>query len=293
MGKIKLYKSLNEEEKKSVYEFMKLETDYINSFEQINKLYDAKIYDYGNGALFYFIDDKVVANLCLVLEVAEVLKIAYIHKIVINKEVENINKILEELIQKAIIIAKDYKASKIKLGLDEKTFSRLKRYGFDYEYRSIEMKLEGPIKKYETLNLKELSVSNKERYVEVYKESFSDMPHGTFIEIEDVNKLLTKDKDENKEIYSFIVCDNNKEIGFMEITIENNKGKFDIGLMKEYRGKGYGNRLLEGAIQFLVDKKVDEISLIVIEENRVAHEMYKKRGFKESFVISYWSNIID
>ena len=47
MGKIKLYKSLNEEEKKSVYEFMKLEIDYINSFEQINKLYDAKIYDYG------------------------------------------------------------------------------------------------------------------------------------------------------------------------------------------------------------------------------------------------------
>lgn len=293
MGKIKLYKSLNEEEKKSVYEFMKLETDYINSFEQINKLYDVKIYDYGNGALFYFIDDKVVANLCLVLEVAEVLKTAYIHKIVINKKTENINKILEELIQKAIIIAKDYKVNKIKLGLDEKTFSHLKRYGFDYEYRSIEMKLEEPIKKYETLNLKELSVSNKERYVEVYNESFSDMSHGTFIEIEDVNKLLTKDKDKNKEIYSFIVCDNNTEIGFMEITIENNKGKFDIGLMKEYRGKGYGNRLLESAIQFLVDKKVDEISLIVIEENRVAHEMYKKRGFKESFVISYWSNIID
>lgn len=271
---------------------MKLETDYINSFEQINKLYDAKIYDYGNGALFYFIYDKVVANICLVLEVAEVLKTAYIHKIVINKEVENINKILEELIQKAIIIAKDYKVSKIKLGLDEKTFSRLKRYGFDYEYRSIKMKLEDPIKKYETLNLKELSVSNKERYVEVYNESFSDMSHGTFIEIEDVNKLLTKDKDKNKEIYSFIVCDNNTEIGFMEITIENNKGKFDIGLMKEYRGKGYGNRLLESAIQFLVDKKVDEISLIVIEESRVAHEMYKKRGLKESFVIGYWSNLI-
>lgn len=36
MGKIKLYKSLNEEEKKSVYEFMKLEIDYINSFEQIS-----------------------------------------------------------------------------------------------------------------------------------------------------------------------------------------------------------------------------------------------------------------
>ena len=37
------------------------------------------------------------------------------------------------------------------------------------------------------------------------------MSHGTFIEIEDVNKLLTKDKDKNKEIYSFIVCDNNRK----------------------------------------------------------------------------------
>lgn len=51
--------------------------------------------------------------------------------------------------------------------------------------------------------------------------------------------------------------------------------------MKEYRGRGYGNRLLESAIQFLVDKKVDEISLIVIEESRVAHEMYKKEDSKK------------
>ncbi|MBC5997696.1 GNAT family N-acetyltransferase [Romboutsia ilealis] len=290
MGHIKLYKNLNEYEKKSVYEFMKLETDYINSFDEINKLYDSKIYDYGNGALFYFIDNKVVANLCLVLEVAKVLKSAYIHKIVLNKEIVNINEILEELIQKSILIAKGYKVSNLKLGLDENTFNHLKRYGFNYEYRAIEMKLEETIKKYETLSLKELSHFNKERYVEIYNDSFSDMPHGTFIEIEDVNELLENNKD--KEIYSFIVHDNDIEIGFMEISIENNKGKFDIGLMKNYRGKGYGNRILETAIQFLVNKKVSEIALVVIEENKLAHKIYKKRGFIDNFVIGYWSNLI-
>ena len=78
----------------------------------------------------------------------------------------------------------------------------------------------------------------------------------------------------------------------MEISIENNKGKFDIGLMKNYRGKGYGNRILETAIQFLVNKKVSEIALVVIEENKLAHKIYKKRGFIDNFVIGYWSNLI-
>lgn len=36
--------------------------------------------------------------------------------------------------------------------------------------------------------------------------------------------------------------------------------------MKEYRGKGYGKKLLETAIQFLNEKEVEEICLTVIEK---------------------------
>ena len=201
MGKIKLYKSLNDEEKQRIYTFMSLEVDYINSIEQINEVYDSNIYDYGNGALFYFTEDKVVASLCVVLEVAESLKTAYIHKIVIDKEIENASEVLDALIQKGILIAKDYNVSNIKLGLDKKALKYLEKYGFEYEYRATKMKLEDRKKRYETLCLKELSKSNKERYVEIYNESFSDMPHGTIVDIETVNDFSINQKDEGKEIF--------------------------------------------------------------------------------------------
>lgn len=64
--------------------------------------------------------------------------------------------------------------------------------------------------------------------------------------------------------------------------------EFDLGLIKSARGKGYGKLLLETAISFLNSKKVKEISLIVITKNTLAYDMYKKRGFKESELVSYW-----
>lgn len=63
---------------------------------------------------------------------------------------------------------------------------------------------------------------------------------------------------------------------------------FDIGLCKKYRGIGYGKLLLETAIEFLKNKKVKKISLIVIERNNVAYNLYNKRGFEKESVLSYW-----
>ena len=114
------------------------------------------------------------------------------------------------------------------------------------------------------------------------------MPHGTYIEIEDAKGYLDN-KNDNEEY--FIVTDKGESIGFLNIIIEGNKGFFDIGLAKEYRGKGYGKRLLETAIQYLNEKKVEELCLTVIEKNSIAYEMYKKRGFKVYKKISDWIEI--
>ena len=44
---------------------------------------------------------------------------------------------------------------------------------------------------------------------------------------------------------------------------------------------------METAIKFLVDKNVDKIG-IVIEKNKVAYELYKKRGFIKENTIIEW-----
>ena len=64
------------------------------------------------------------------------------------------------------------------------------------------------------------------------------------------------------------------------------------GTLKEYRGKGYGKKLLETAIQYLNEKQVEEICLTVIEQNDIAYKMYKKRGFKVYHKLSDWIELI-
>ncbi|MCR8745576.1 GNAT family N-acetyltransferase [Romboutsia lituseburensis] len=289
---IKSYSNLNEQEIKKVYEFMKLETNLINSIDQMNGMFNENIYDYGKGVLFYFIETEVVASLFIVLEVAKKLKTAYIHKVSINKEIRNIETILEQLIKYASSVAKNYEAEDIRIGIsDGETIKMAERLNLKMEYRSLEMKLNEVDKIHEILDIKSLDKDNKNRYIEIYNKSFSDMPHGTIANIEVINNFLSGCKEGNKLEYKFIVCDDDLEIGFMEATIENERGIFDIGLCKEYRKKGYGKRLLETAIQFLVDNKAQEISLIVIEQNQVAYKMYQKRGFEISHVMGHWGKL--
>lgn len=289
---IKSYRDLDEQEIKKVYEFMRLETNFVNSIDQMNEMFNEKIYDYGKGVLFYFIETEVVASLCIVLEVAKKLKTAYIHKVSINKEIRNIDTILEELIKHASSIAKSYGAEDIRIGISDGEIIKIaERIKLKIQYRSLEMKLNEVYKIHETLEIKPLNKDNKNRYIEIYNKSFSDMPHGTIANIEVIDNFLNGFKEDNKLEYKFIVCDNDLEIGFMEATIENERGIFDIGLCKEYRKKGYGKRLLETAIQFLLDNGAKEILLIVIEQNQVAYKMYQKRGFEISHVMGQWGKL--
>ena len=104
MENIKVYSDLSEQQKQRVYAFIRLETNLVSSYEQMEEMFNGKIHDYGNGVIFYFIEDEVVASLCIVLEVAKKLHKSYIHKVGINKEIPNIHKMLDELIQEAILI---------------------------------------------------------------------------------------------------------------------------------------------------------------------------------------------
>ncbi|WP_291707210.1 GNAT family N-acetyltransferase [Clostridium sp.] len=130
-----------------------------------------------------------------------------------------------------------------------------------------------------------LSKGNIEEYVEVYNKAFMDMPHGTYIEIEEAKEYL-ENKNDNEDY--FIILDKNESIGFLTTIIKDEKAFFDIGLMKDYRRMGYGKRLLETEIQFLNEKEVEEICLTVIEKNSIAYEMYKKRGFTVYNKLSDW-----
>lgn len=288
---IKRYINLNDVEKSLASDFINRKDNNKKSKDEIDRMFNNKMYGYGRGSLFYFLDGKVAGKINIVLEVVKELGNIFIHYLDVleDLEIHTQEVIIKKLINNAIIIANAYKSNKILLG--ERNKDRLKvleKFDLRSEYKSLRMYLAEGSKKEETLDLTPLSIENKLEYLSVYNDSFNDMPHGSYVYIDEVEEYLNKADDEN---YYFMVSVNNINIGFMNCVIKNRQGIFDIGLCKMYRRTGYGKRLLETAIDFLERKEVNKINLIVIEKNAIAYNMYKKRGFKEESIISYWIKI--
>lgn len=279
---IKNYLELSKEEKGLVCKF-------INKKEDLDKMFKLKIYNYGEGVLFYFKDNIVFGKVCVVLKEARGIGTAYIHNIDILESSLEKDYILNELINKGREIAVNNGAKEILIGVrKESLLELLDKLGIKTDYEAIVMTLENRLVEGDILDKVALNEENKKQYLRIYNESFNDMPHGTSLDNEELEEYIKKSNDEN---YFSMVAINGQNIGFFNCEIENEEGMFDIGLCKKYRGFGYGKLLLETAIEFLNNKKVKKVSLIVIEKNKVAYEMYKKRGFKKESVLSKW--IID
>lgn len=245
---IKGYLELNNEEKHEVYKFVNRNEDTEKSLDEIENLFNNKVNGYGEGSLFCFIDNRVVGKVSLVLEVCKALGAIYIYSNEILEKFENKELVVTDLTNAAIIAAKKHNPSSIYLCAGNKEhLSILENLGYKQEYVSINMILDDKSLREKTLDLIKLSDENKEIYLDIINKSFSDMPHGTYHYITDVEKYINK-ADENNHF--FMVAKDNNIIGFMNAEIEKDRGLFDIGLCKKYRGKGYGKPLLETTINF-------------------------------------------
>jgi ribosomal protein S18 acetylase RimI-like enzyme len=284
---IKNFLELNNDEKILALEFIKENENTDLSLSQIEKELTDKICNYSEGILFYFDENEVVGKVAVILEVVDKLETIYINKVVCP----NYNKkILRELINNSLVFANKYNAKKVLLGIRSDNLLKLAQdIGLKRSYSSFNMVLSNREKVNDVLDKIRLSKENIEEYVDVYNKSFMDMPHGTYIEIEEAKSYL-KNKNDNEDY--FIVLDKGESIGFLNTIIKDKKAFFDIGLIKEYRGKGYGKKILETAIQFLNEKQAEEICLTVIEKNSIAYEMYKKRGFKVYNKLSDWIELM-
>ena len=286
---IKGYLELNEIERNEVYKFVNRNCDTKKSLKEREEIFNKRINGYGEGSLFCFIDKKVVGKILVVLEVVKKLGTIYIYSMDVLENIEDKKQVVVNLINGALTVPKRYNPSSIFLSASNiellKIFEEL---GYKHEYYSLTMHLEDKIVRGKTLDLLTLSNENKEKYLEVINKSFSDMPHGTYHYISDIEEYI---KMANENNYFFMVAKDNDIVGFMNIEIEKDRGLFDIGLCKECRGKGYGKKILETAIDFLNKKSVENIELIVIKKNYRAYNMYKNRGFEEKSILGYWMEV--
>lgn len=74
-----------------------------------------------------------------------------------------------------------------------------------------------------------------------------------------------------------------KVVGYAGIWKILNEGHItNIAVLKDYRGKGIGNVLIEGLIWYCSKNNLDSMTLEVRESNTIAQNLYKKYGFVNS-----------
>ena len=110
-----------------------------------------------------------------------------------------------------------------------------------------------------------------------------------FEEIETITeKLLTEYDNENNVKYNFkkfafVARENNEQVGYVngfsyysEVTINN------LVVMKEFRGRGIGTRLVDYVFNYFKDKNFNNLNLVTNEFQ--APGFYKKCGFELEFI---------
>lgn len=284
---IKNYLQLSEDEKSKVQKFINRNDLDKKTLEEIESTIIDEVYDFGVGALFLFEDDNIIGKANIILKECKNNSNAYIVGLDVLENIYNKMEILNALIKKAADIAKDYKARYIYIGLNNgKILNILKENNIKKSYVAITMKLLDNKIYYKPLKLKELTKYDKLDFKRIHDDIFLHIPNGASISEDELEEKL-----QCEDSYQFIVLDEeDNNIGMLDVSIDKGIGSFDLGLLKEFRGKGYGKRLLDTAIDFL-NPKVDEINLLVISKNTLAYEMYKKRGFIDKEIYSYWYDV--
>jgi len=106
---------------------------------------------------------------------------------------------------------------------------------------------------------------------------------GTF----DEEKKITLKFFKSKEYEWFLLDDNGKVVGFISLAIEK-RGKTKRGLFstifieKEYRGKGWGTKLLNHALDYLKKKGCTSVRSFGYPNNKASADFYRKLGFDVS-----------
>ena len=103
--------------------------------------------------------------------------------------------------------------------------------------------------------------------------------------LEELKKLLNR---ECSKIFVIKKRENNKEviIGYAVVWITCDEAEIHwIEIFQEYRGKGFGRKLLQDILEFLKENEnIRKIFLEVDEENKKALSLYRSLGFTPLYV---------
>ena len=102
--------------------------------------------------------------------------------------------------------------------------------------------------------------------------------------------ILLPEEEEKRGMTFYIAEKEERIIGKVNLQISDGGtgGIYGLGVLPEFRGKGFGRAILTFGVEKLKDAKATEVMLQVAAENGPALNLYKSCGFQESSVMDYF-----
>jgi len=101
--------------------------------------------------------------------------------------------------------------------------------------------------------------------------------------------MLLPEEEEKKGMIIYLAIKNKEIIGKIHLELNSEVGGiYGLGVLPEYRGKGYGRAILLGGVQMMKEYNRKHIMLQVAAENATALNLYKSCGFEETSTMDYF-----
>lgn len=159
-----------------------------------------------------------------------------------------------------------------------------KKAGCDYDHSEYDMNLDMDIThegKFDFLTFRKAEKDDLEKMAQVNFEFFN---------VFDFEEFADEKEDSCSSSYTYLLEKDNVVIGKSRLEINDNMGGiYGVEVLPEYRGKGFGKKLLIFSINKLKESNVNAINLQVETNNRNALNLYLSCGFKENYVMDYYS----
>lgn len=102
--------------------------------------------------------------------------------------------------------------------------------------------------------------------------------------------ILLPEEEEKRGMTIYIAEKEDSVIGKVNLQMSDGGtgGIYGLGVLPEYRGRGFGRDILSLGVEKLKDAKATEVMLQVAAENETALNLYKSCGFQETSVMDYF-----
>ncbi len=160
----------------------------------------------------------------------------------------------------------------------------IKHTGADYDSSEYEMYLRSNVKQDASLNNVVLRKATNNDAEEVTRQNSNYF--GIEYKEEDI---LMPEEEEKRGLVIYIAEVDNRTVGKVHLEMSGAvAGIYGLGVLPEYRGKGYGRETLMRAIEKLKENNAENIMLQVAVKNKNALNLYISCGFEETSTMDYY-----